>query len=191
MTHQLKVTLKEVMPPVWRRITMPSRSTLFDLHRAIQLAMGWENCHLHDFTIGRQRFALPHFEDEVPGLDESIAKLRDVAPAGTRFLYQYDFGDSWIHNILVEEVVVDDDALPPACIGGARACPPEDSGGPWGYAEKLQALAGPDDEETEELREWMGEDFDAERFEMAAVNRALGIAFRPEPRRTRRPKRKE
>jgi hypothetical protein len=132
--HQLKVTLEGVEPPVWRRIVVPSEFTLYDLHCVIQAAMGWENCHLHDFTIKRQRYVVPDSEEFGNPLDD-------------------DFGDSWNHIIVVEKILEDAENLPPRCIDGARACPPEDSGGPWGYSEKLEALANPDDEESGELRD--------------------------------------
>jgi hypothetical protein len=191
MSHQLKVTLEGVKPPIWRRIVVPSEFTLYDLHCAIQVAMGWEDCHLHDFTIKRQRYALPNSGEFGNPLDETEACLRDVAPRRTKIVYQYDFGDSWNHVIVVEKILEDTETAPPVCIDGARACPPEDSGGPWGYSDKLEALAKPDDEESEELRDWMGEDFDPERFEKDAVNRELLAVFRPEPKRrkgARRPK---
>jgi len=186
MSHQLKVTLEGIEPPIWRRIVVPSEFTLYDLHCAIQLAMGWENSHLHDFTIKRQRYAVPDAEDFGNPLDETEAYLRDVAPQRTKILYQYDFGDSWTHVIVVEKILEDAEIAPPMCIDGARACPPEDSGGPWGYAEKLEALANPDDEESEELRDWMGNDFDPERFEKDAINRELLKVFRPAPKRKKR-----
>jgi hypothetical protein len=186
MSHRLKVTLEGVEPPVWRRLVVPSEFTLFDLHCAIQVAMGWENCHLHDFEIKRQRYALPDGDDFGNPLDETKASLRDVAGHRAKIRYQYDFGDSWNHVIVVEKIVADTEVAPPVCTDGARACPPEDSGGPWGYSEKLQALADPDDEDKEALRDWMGEDFDPERFEIDAVNQELLEVFRPAPRRAKR-----
>jgi hypothetical protein len=182
----LKVTLEGVEPPVWRRLVVPSEFTLLDLHCAIQVAMGWEDCHLHDFEIKRQRYALPDADDFGSPLDETKASLRDVAGPRAKIRYQYDFGDSWNHVIVVEKILEDTEVAPPICTDGARACPPEDSGGPWGYSEKLQALADPEDEDNEELRDWMGEDFDPERFEIDAVNRELLKVFRPAPRRAKR-----
>jgi hypothetical protein len=186
MSHQLKVTLEGVEPPIWRRIVVPSEFTLLDLHRVIQVAMGWEDCHLHGFTIKRQRYAVPDSDDFGNPSDETRACLRNVAPPRTKILYQYDFGDSWNHVVVVEKVHDDAEASPPSCIDGARACPPEDSGGPWGYSEKLEALANPDDDDGEELRDWMGENFDPNRFEKDAVNRELLAMFRPAPQRKKR-----
>jgi hypothetical protein len=176
----LKVTLEGIEPAIWRRIVVPSEFTLYDLHCTIQVAMGWEDCHLHDFTIKRQRYVVPDSDDFGSPLDETEACLRDVAPARTKILYQYDFGDTWNHVIVVEKIVADTEQAVPVCIDGARACPPEDSGGPWGYSDKLEALANSDDED---VREWMGEDFDPERFERDAINGQLLAVFRPKPRR--------
>jgi hypothetical protein len=184
MSHQLKVTLEGIDPPVWRRLVVPSEFTLYELHCVIQVAMSWDDSHLHDFMIKRQRYAVPHSEDFDNPLDETEARLCDVAGPRTKIVYQYDFGDSWNHVIVVEKILPE--ASPPVCIAGARACPPEDSGGPWGYEEKLQALANPDDEEGDELRDWMGEDFDPERFEMVVINRQLLEVFRPAPRKKKR-----
>ncbi len=165
---------------------VPSEFTLYDLHCVIQVAMGWENCHLHDFTIKRERYAVPDSDDFDNPLDETSACLRDVAPRRAKILYRYDFGDSWDHVIVVEKTCEDAATSPPVCIDGARACPPEDSGGPWGYSDKLEALANPDDEDGEELRDWMGKDFDPERFDKDAVNRTLLALVRPAPRRKKR-----
>jgi hypothetical protein len=186
--YQLKITLQGIDPPVWRRVVVPSEFSLFDLHCVIQLAMGWENCHLHDFTIKRQRYALPDPEgfDDLP--DESETLLRDIVRPRNKFVYQYDFGDCWNHVILVEKAL-DDAAIPgPICVDGARACPPEDSGGPWGYADKLEALSDPDDEESEDLREWMGADFDPELFDANAVTKELQKPFDRHRARRRRPR---
>lgn len=188
MSHQLKVTLQGVEPPIWRRLVVPSEFTLYQLHCAIQLVMGWDNSHLHDFEIKKQRYSVDPDDFGSP-LDETTAHLCDVAKARTKIRYTYDFGDSWRHEIVVEKVIDDANVAPPVCTGGARACPPEDCGGPWGYADKLQTLAGPEDEDDEdnaELRDWMGRDFDPERFEVDAVNARLLEAFRPEPRRSKR-----
>jgi hypothetical protein len=184
--YQLKITLQDIDPAIWRRVLVPRELTLFDLHHVIQIVMGWEDDHLHDFTIKRQRYALPDVEDFDGPADESRTLLCDVVRSRSRFVYQYDFGDGWNHVVLVEKVVHDAEAPGPICVDGARACPPEDCGGPWGYQEKLEALSNPDDEETEELREWMGPDFDSELFDVASVNKELRKFFQPTPRKTTR-----
>ena len=177
MPYQLKITLQDVKPPVWRRVIVPSELTLFHLHHVIQIVMGWEDCHLHDFTIQQTRYAVPSPEDFDDPIDERETALCDVAGPRSRFVYQYDLGDEWEHAILVEKVF-GDETLQPICMDGARTCPPEDSGGPWGYAEKLEALANPDDDESEDLRDWIGMDFDPERFDRDAVNMELQRFFR-------------
>ena len=111
---------------------MPADYSLHDLHDVIQIAMGWEDDHLHEFTIHRQGYAPADFE-LTNTLEESRVKLRDVVKAGDKFSYNYDFGDDWNHLIAVEKVIDGDPAAPPMCVAGARACPPEDSGGPFGY----------------------------------------------------------
>jgi hypothetical protein len=119
-------------------------------------------------------------EDFDEPIDEGTTRLTDVLRPRSKFVYQYDFGDSWEHLIVVEKLSEDTEIVNPVCIAGARACPPEDSGGPWGYAAKLEALANPedDDEERDHWREWMG-DFDPERFDMDRVNKQLKRAFQP------------
>jgi hypothetical protein len=182
MHHQLKITLQDVDPPVWRRVLVPSEMTLFELHHVIQIVMGWDDSHLHDFTIKKQRYTLPSVEDF--DADESKARLLDVVRPRSKFAYLYDFGDDWHHVILVEKVIHDDTVIAPVCIAGERACPPEDSGGPWGYEQKLEALSnGADDEESEELREWMGADFDPELFNVDLVNRELKKIFSSAPKK--------
>lgn len=145
---------------------MPAELTLADLHHVIQLAMGWDDYHLHDFTIRGQRYALPSVEDFDHPADEGTTRLRDVVRVRSRFTYQYDFGDEWTHFIKVEKTTDDAADGIPVCVDGARACPPEDSGGPLGYAT------------TAYLREWIG-DFDPEAFDLAAVNQRLREFFSP------------
>jgi hypothetical protein len=185
MLHQLKATLDGVKPAIWRRLVVPSDFSLLDLHDVIQVAMGWEDCHLHDFKIGRQRYAVPDPEEFDAPLDETRAILRDVARLRSKLVYQYDFGDCWNHTIVVEKILENEEASLPTCTAGARACPPEDSGGPWGYANKLRALKKPNHEDYEDVRDWMGEDFDPARFEKETVNRDLLEMFRPVPARKR------
>lgn len=188
MSHQLKVTLQGVEPPIWRRLVVPSEFTLYQLHCAIQVAMGWDNCHLHEFEIKKQRYSMDTDDFGSP-LNETTTRLCDVAKARTKIRYKYDFGDTWRHEIVVEKVLQDAEVAPPVCTGGARACPPEDCGGPWGYTDKLEALAAPeeeDDEDNAELRDWMGRDFDPERFDIDVLNAALLKVFRPAKRRATR-----
>jgi hypothetical protein len=159
---------------------VPSEFTLFDLHSVIQVAMGWDNSHLHEFTIKRQKYSLEGPDDFGNALSEDEAILRDVVRVRSKFRYQYDFGDSWHHIILVEKVTATDDAVP-LCVDGGRACPPEGCGGAWGYSEMLDALKSPNEDEREDAQYELGDDFDPDRFEKDAVNRRLAQMFGPAP----------
>ncbi len=171
-TFQLKVTLRDVKPPVWRRILVPADILLPALHEVLQLAFGWTDSHLHAFRVGRRSFA-PPFDCDPIGEDSRSVELQSLAAGkGSRLVYEYDFGDGWCHDILVEEVRAE--ACPSAsCTGGRRSCPPEDCGGPWGYEELRAALADPTHERHEEASDWMPVDFDDEDFDVAIADAAV------------------
>ncbi|QDV36967.1 plasmid pRiA4b ORF-3 family protein [Tautonia plasticadhaerens] len=171
--YQLKVTLKDIRPPVWRRLLVPDCS-LSMLHEVIQVAMGWENYHLYDFEVGGEHYTDPRGMADLDMEDASRARLGQVAPeAKAKLRYTYDFGDNWQHEVLVEKVVSPEEGMTyPACIDGKRACPPEDLGGPWGYMEFAEAIRDPEHEQHEEFLEWRGE-FDPEAFDPDAVNKNL------------------
>jgi len=176
--YQLKVTLKGVKPPVWRRLLVSGDSTLAQLHDVLQAALGWTNSHLHEFRVGRAlRIGTADPEWDAPGevMDEREIALSTLAPeAKDKFTYAYDFGDDWEHTVLVEKVLpADPAAVVPACLAGKGACPPEDCGGAWGYAELLSILADPEDPEHEERLEWLGGTWDAAAFDLEATNRRL------------------
>lgn len=139
----LKLTLRGTKPPVWRRLLVPGETTLGDLHRAIQAAMGWEDDHLHTFDIEGRQYGDPRVVDDVA--DEKRVTLNGLIKSGvTRFAYTYDFGDNWEHALLIEKSLPVVEALSrPTCTAGKRRCPPEDCGGPWGYLELLEVLADP------------------------------------------------
>ncbi len=178
--HQLKITLKYVRPPIWRRVLVPSEMRLSDSHDVIQIAMGWEDSHLHQFEVGETYYALPDpEEDDFWGSrseDEAKVKLRDVAPREKdKLRYDYDFGDGWEHSIVVEKVLPREKGRRyPVCLAGRRACPPEDCGGPHGYGNLLEALQDPKHPDHEDLTEWIGGEFDSEAFDLEAVNKLLG-----------------
>jgi hypothetical protein len=140
---QLHVSLKETEPLVWRRIMVPGFFTLEALHSILQITMGWQMSHLYDFQIGEARYAAPDEFDETPvkSLASSIsAALRDQKT----FAYNYDFGDSWQHEILVEALTGRDETMHyPICIGGEKACPPEDCMGTPGYEELKKKISNP------------------------------------------------
>jgi hypothetical protein len=168
------IELRDVAPRVWRRLLVPASVRLHKLHRIFQAAMGWEDCHLHSFDIGEDRYGM-QFDDYPEGeLDEqSVTVLRAVG-AQERFSYEYDFGDSWEHEIGVQSISRMPIGLKFAvCIDGAGACPPEDCGGTGGYAELLRVLDDSSDEEYEHLSEWVGGPIDPHEFDLALVNARL------------------
>jgi len=174
--YQLKVTLRGSKPPIWRRIQTRGSVTLEHLHYILQVAMGWENGHLHQFFVGHTVYGEPDDDLSAMGFDardERRARLSQVAPSeGSTFSYQYDFGDDWDHTILVEKILEPEPGVHyPRCLTGRRACPPEDCGGIWGYYEMLETLKNPSAEGYAEMREWMGdEDFDPDAFSVEEVN---------------------
>ncbi len=173
--HRLKVTLLGFRPPIWRRIVVPSDITLARLHGILQVSMGWHDSHLHDFKAGLDTYGDPRELEGLEDLDERRARLADVAPRPrSRLRYLYDFGDSWEHDIVVEAVEAPAPGVRyPTCLGGKRACPPEDCGGVWGYADLLAAIADPNNPDHDDLLDWLGGPFDPEAFDVAAVNRML------------------
>lgn len=179
LVYQLKITLKDSKPAIWRRLQVPSDITLADLHEALQIAMGWTDSHLHQFVIGKTTFGQPDVDDLLECEDEEHFRLEDLIRAkGSRFRYEYDFGDHWVHQIVLEDLLRPDPAARyPRCTGGARACPPEDCGGMGGYAQTLAILAAPEHPEHDEIVDWLEADFDPERFDLAATNEALADAL--------------
>jgi hypothetical protein len=182
---RLKVTLKGLRPPAWRRLLVEDTMSLGDLHMAVQAAMGWENSHLHLFMVGREQVGDPRQLDEVE--NEARVTVGELAGRGAKsFAYVYDMGDNWEHTITIEgPAPLEPGRAYPACVGGRRACPPEDSGGPWGYADMLEAVVDPEHERHAELREWLGE-FDPEAFSVEAAEARLREWFAP--KWTRRPR---
>lgn len=171
---QLRIVLEEVEPAVWRRLLVPGSVRLARLHGMFQTAMGWTNSHLHSFEIGGQLYGM-HF-DEYPEdeIDEKRVTVLRAIGEHRLFSYEYDFGDSWRHEIVVEDVR----RIPPGlrhavCLDGQNACPPEDCGGSWGYAELLEVLADPSHEDRDHRLEWLGGPFDPASFDLVAVNVAL------------------
>jgi hypothetical protein len=170
--YQFKITLLGTKPPIWRRIQVKD-GTLDKLHEHIQTAMGWTNSHLHQFEIDGERFGDPELLDDGYSdsdcIDSTVAKISEVVPEDGgrfRFLYEYDFGDGWAHEILFEGCVrAEPKGRYPLCVEGARACPPEDVGGVGGYDEFLEALADPEHEQHESLLHWSGGSFTPDEFD--------------------------
>jgi hypothetical protein len=175
---RVHLTLLDFDPPIWRRIEVPVDFTLKRLHDVIQRVMGWQDYHLHHFEIGGvlygERVAEDAFEDREI-VSESRTKLAMLIEEGDRtFDYAYDYGDGWHLAVVLESfAAAHPDAIYPRLVDGARAGAPEDVGGPWGYAELLEAIADPNHERHEELTEWIGEVFDPERLDKGAINTAL------------------
>lgn len=174
---ELHISLRDIEPAIWRRVHVPAEITLDVLHAVIQVAFGWKNCHLHDFFIGNICFSAVDGEEERLSVDEHAAPLGAVARVGSRFLYHYDYGDGWEHEVKVERVMDGGDELI-MCLGGARACPPEDCGGPDGYTHLIEVLGNPKDEEYAEMRRWVGRGFAPDKFDMAAANKKLATMWK-------------
>jgi hypothetical protein len=173
---QVKITLKGNSPPVWRRIHTPD-CTLEELHEIIQVTMGWECEHPYRFIIGGVDYADLAMTSDEEVEDACATRLSAVLPTEKRrprFSYEYDFGDEWMHQLIVEERFPPKEGVTyPVCLGGQRACPPEDCGGPWAYSDFVEAIRNPDHRRHDELLEWVGGEFDPERFDQEAVNNAL------------------
>ncbi|HEY3692620.1 MAG TPA: plasmid pRiA4b ORF-3 family protein [Pseudonocardiaceae bacterium] len=174
--HTIKVSLRYMKPPIWRRLQVPSTTSLAELHDIIQAAMGWYDCHLHQFEVNGVHYADTNhmLADTTDEARRTLAEMR----AGDRLAYWYDFGDDWWHDIIVESLDRADPALTyPRCVNGRRAAPPEDSGGPWGFVELMRALSDEKHPEHEMYLDWMeqiGEvAYDPERFDLDATNEAL------------------
>ncbi|HEY0721558.1 MAG TPA: plasmid pRiA4b ORF-3 family protein [Gammaproteobacteria bacterium] len=173
--YQIKVTLKWSNPPIWRRLQLRGDTKLGQLHHILQITMGWWDEHLHAFEANGISYGEP--DPDIPSdlRNERNVRLDKIAQEGDVIKYEYDFGDGWMHELKIEEVLDPEPGTHyPRCIAGARACPPEDCGGVPGYERMLAILANPKDEEYQDIREWLGEEFDPEAFDLAAVNEELG-----------------
>ena len=178
VAYQLKVTLLDVKPPVWRRLLVPGTISLDRLHTVIQKAMEWTDAHLHEFVIQGRRYGPPDPEEPDARIrPESLMSLRQATPVqGLRFEYLYDFGDNWTHEVQVESIQVPEKELRHAvCLAGERRCPPEDCGGPAGCAEFLEAIRDPGHPQHREMLDWIGGAFDPDAFDLNAINRKLRL----------------
>lgn len=181
--YQMKVQLKGVRPPIWRRFLVSNTATLEDFHYTIQIVMGWTNSHLHQFICGNSRYGMVDPEFDIAWDDdlqnELDFKIKDIlSNEGDSILYEYDFGDAWEHNVTLEKIVPFEKAqFLPFCIKGKRGCPPEDVGGEWGYKDFLEKWNDKNHPEYKELREWVGDYFDPEIFDQAETNEILHEVF--------------
>jgi hypothetical protein len=191
IVYQFKITLLGAKPTIWRRIQMKV-GTLDELHEHIQMSMGWTNSHLHRFDIQGQLYGDPRLMDDpfddIEYIDSTRTLLSEILPkTGQRFVfkYEYDFGDSWGHEVLFEgSPSPDPKANYPVCLEGERACPPEDCGGIRGYADFLEAIGNPKHEEHTDMLAWVGGAFDPEEFDATTATRSMKQGL-PDRRRMR------
>jgi hypothetical protein len=175
--YQIKVGLRGAKPPIWRRLEVPADVSLAELHIIIQRAFGWDDSHMHVFTTPHGEFGVADADSDIRS--EDPVTLEQVAPlVKSTIRYTYDMGDDWEHDILVERTLDRDDTVDyPRCTAGRRACPPEDCGGIWGYANLVEILADPSHPDHQEMMDWMGlsdpGDFDPGRFNADEVSQAL------------------
>jgi len=175
-TYQIKVVLCDTKPAIWRRVQVPGDISLFHLHNVLQVVMGWTNSHLHQFRNEENVYGFPADPEFYASgdLDERKYTVADIAPCEkSRFLYEYDFGDGWEHEVLVEA------ELPPMvkrqaiCMDGKNACPPDDCGGVPGYYNLLEAIKDPKHKEHKDLLEWLGGSYEPRHFDTEKVNARL------------------
>lgn len=174
---QLKVSLKDISPPIWRRFQVPGDYNLTDLHVIIQVLMDWEDYHLHKFTIDEKSYCPlePDLDMFGENIDETKVLLKQLLKTEkTTFLYEYDFGDGWELKLVLEKILeLEPETQCPRCLTGKRSGPPEDSGGPWGYEFFLDNFSDPDSEDHEYAKELAGPDFDPEHFSVDDINEEL------------------
>jgi hypothetical protein len=172
---QLHVSLEHIEPLIWRRVLVLSTTELGALHAILQVVMGWKNCHLHQFLAGKVRYGQPDPDFDDGTSDEKGIRVGALLKAKhDSILYEYDFGDGWIHRILLEDILPFTQVTRIAvCLGGERACPPEDVGGPPGYQDFLSAFDNPAHPEHEDMHRWAGKRFAPANFDAAAVSRKL------------------
>ncbi|MBI5090863.1 MAG: plasmid pRiA4b ORF-3 family protein [Candidatus Hydrogenedentes bacterium] len=173
--YQIKITLLQCDPPIWRRILVPGNTTLARLHSILQAAMGWGNMHLHEFLVDGKLYGGPHSHHGADVKNEKTVTLTRVAPkVKSKILYTYNFSEGWQHEIIVEKIsALEEGVRYPKCIDGDRSCPPEDCGGIRGYAELIDVINDPEHPDRNEMLEWVGDDFDPDDFSPNAVNIVL------------------
>lgn len=176
---QLKITLAHTKPPIWRRILVDRNATFLELHYIIQIAMGWSNSHLFEFQFGDYRVGEVDHEFDDFGMGELLEASETtldqmITGITSKFIYEYDFGDSWIHKIVVEKYLPrDKSAEYPLCIAGKLNCPPEDCGGIPGFYNLLEIIADKKHPERKETLQWLGGSYDPAHFDKDAVNKIL------------------
>jgi hypothetical protein len=176
ITLQLKISLLDTDPVVWRRVLVPGAMPLNKLHSVFQAVMGWEDRHLHVFDIHGKRYGIPDTEEEEDEeeLDEYGVRIHPLLDENDHFRYEYDFGDSWLHNVEVEAVNhIDEPLLQAICTAGASACPPEDCGGTSGFADFVKVMVDPTRREHRDVVESFGRVFDPDLFSLTETNKRI------------------
>jgi hypothetical protein len=175
--YELKITLRGSKPAIWRRIQVPGSIKLNRLHDVIQVVMGWTDSHLHQFVDAPVVYSIPSDDNysRAERLDERRFRLAELARhEKSSFIYEYDFGDGWRHEVVVQKILpADPEKKYAVCLAGKNACPPEDSGGIWGYYRLLEAINNPEHEDHQEMLEWLGDQFDPCHFDLQKVNAEL------------------
>lgn len=175
--YQLLIKLDDSTPSVWRRFVVPSDIRLDNLHLVCQVVMGWDDTHMHQFTAKKKRYGIliedDFFQNDMQ--DECEFVLSDLIDRKrSKLIYEYDFGDCWIHTIVLEKKFdLSDKSQALQCIEGEYSCPPEDVGGVWGYAQFLEYYFDESHPEYEDARQWIGDDFDPTYFDIKSVNKKL------------------
>jgi hypothetical protein len=173
--YETRITLKHVDPPIWRTVLVDGNIRLDMLHDVIQAAMGWEDAHLHAFHSKGKTYMPETGGEFEPSGSTTDFTLRDLAPhEGDHIEYEYDFGDGWQHEISVMRIAAFDAHVnAPAVIDGENACPPEDCGGSWGFADMLAAFQDEHHPDHDEIVDWLGVDFNPEFFDIKEANQRL------------------
>jgi len=182
--YRLKVSLRGSRPPIWRRVEVPADVTLFQLHGILQRVMGWTDSHLHQFRRGSTYYGQSDPEFGMPREDERRIRLNDVLRRPReRMVYEYDFGDGWEHDVVLE-AAGSDTAVEPRVrvLAGKGACPPEDVGGIGGYYGFLEAIANTKHPEHRDMLDWCGGHFDPATYDIDRIN----AYFQKRPRRQKR-----
>lgn len=173
-TFRLRINLDGVTPVIWRRILVPGSVRMSKLAVMLIAVMGWTNSHLHAFQVGQHRYGMHYDEYPDDEIDEKGVTVLNALRGARRFTFEYDFGDSWEHEVIVEEMTSSSFGLRYAvCLDGANACPPEDVGGVDGYRLFLEAMANPNHEEHEHYLEWIGGSFEPAEFDLVSTNASL------------------
>jgi hypothetical protein len=175
--YELKITLRGSKPAIWRRVQVPGSVNLNRLHDVIQVAMGWTDSHLHQFVDGPVIYSVPSGDDfsRAEQRDERRYRLAEAARhQKASLIYEYDFGDGWTHEIVVQKILPPDPQTKHAvCLDGKNACPPEDCGGIRGYYRLLKVISNPNHEEHQEMLDWLGDPFDPGHFDLQEINAQL------------------